>query len=201
MQRRVVIGGDEREADLGQHPLHHPAEGGIFVAHVGHDTVALEIVVLDVVVRPARDVALAPVGHTDKDDVAQVEIRAGLQRGEDARHRHRLPEIRQMVQRELADDKIVGIGLVSEAQEPRRVGPDPRFAVARIDFGEGQHGARNVDGVDLGAHQRGFGRHHAIAAADVGDPPARLDAEHGQRPTRAQVAIVLLAIDRGDRGL
>src|SRR5690242_21326345 len=28
VHRCVVIGRDQREADVGQHPLHHPAEGG-----------------------------------------------------------------------------------------------------------------------------------------------------------------------------
>src|SRR6478609_519597 len=55
VHRRVIIDRDQFESDLGQHPLHHPAEGGIFVAHVGDDTVAGEIVVLDVEVSPLLD--------------------------------------------------------------------------------------------------------------------------------------------------
>src|SRR5437879_2604365 len=33
VQRRVIIGRYQGEADVGQHALDHPAEGGIFVAH------------------------------------------------------------------------------------------------------------------------------------------------------------------------
>src|SRR5262245_49787302 len=47
VQGGMVIDRDELEADVGQHALDHPAEGGIFVAHVGDDAVAVEIVVLD----------------------------------------------------------------------------------------------------------------------------------------------------------
>src|SRR6476619_5452162 len=55
---RVVIDRDQREADIGQQPLHHPAEGGIFVAHVRDDAFARKIVVLDMEVGPLLDVAL-----------------------------------------------------------------------------------------------------------------------------------------------
>src|SRR5665213_2341138 len=88
VQRRVIVGRYQYEADIGQHPLDHPAEGGIFVAHMGHHAVALEIVVLDAEIGPGLDVALGPVGHADEDDVAQIEIGAGLQRGVDPRQRH-----------------------------------------------------------------------------------------------------------------
>src|SRR5437660_6924947 len=102
VQRRVIIGRHQREAGFGQHALDHPAEGGIFVAHMGDDALALKAVVLDVELRPLLDVALASIGHADENDIAQIEIRAGLQRAIDARQRHRLPVIRQMTQRELA---------------------------------------------------------------------------------------------------
>src|SRR5690242_1475821 len=62
VHRRVIVDRDQVETDLGQHPLHDPAEGRIFVAHMGDDTVALEIVVLDLEVGPLLDVALAAVG-------------------------------------------------------------------------------------------------------------------------------------------
>src|SRR6516162_5655401 len=52
----VIVGRDEREADVGQHALHHPAEGGIFVAHMRHDALARKIVVLDLEVGPLLDI-------------------------------------------------------------------------------------------------------------------------------------------------
>src|SRR5712671_3579318 len=51
VQRRVIISRDQRETDVGQHALHHPAERRIFVAHMGNHTVARKIVILDVEVR------------------------------------------------------------------------------------------------------------------------------------------------------
>src|SRR6266436_2983337 len=39
VQRRVIIGRDQLEANVGEHALHHPAEGRIFVAHVGDNAV------------------------------------------------------------------------------------------------------------------------------------------------------------------
>ena len=147
------------------------------------------------------DVALGAVGHADEDDVAQIEIGAGLQRRVDPRQRHRLPEIRQMMQRELADDQVVGIRLVGEAQHAGRLGADRHLAVARLDIGQRQHRRRNVDGIDLGAHQRRFAGQHAVAAADIGHPPALLHAEHGQRGAGAFVAVVMSVVERGDRGI
>src|ERR1700682_6689629 len=78
VQRRVIIGRDQRETDVGQHTLHHPAKRRIFGAHMGHHTVARNIVVLDVEVRPRLDAALGAIRHADVNDVAQVKIRAGL---------------------------------------------------------------------------------------------------------------------------
>src|SRR5438552_16880941 len=57
VHRREIIGQHQRESDLGQHSLHHPAEGGIFVAHMRDHAVVREIVVLDVEIRPLLDVA------------------------------------------------------------------------------------------------------------------------------------------------
>ena len=150
---------------------------------------------------PALDVALGAVGHADEDDVAQIEIRAGFQCIVDPRQRHRLPEVRQMVQRELADDQIVGVRLVGEAEQSRRLGADTRLPVAGINVGERQHRRRNIDRVDLGAHQRGLASQNTVAAADIGDPPAALDAEHVQRMPGADVDVVLRSVDRGDRGI
>ena len=59
MERRVIVDRFQREADIGQHALDHPAEGRVFVAHMGDHAFALEIVVLDGEVGPALDVALA----------------------------------------------------------------------------------------------------------------------------------------------
>src|SRR5712671_6836958 len=189
VQRRVIIGRDQLEPDVGEHALHHPAEGRIFVAHVGDNAVAREVVVLDVEVRPRLDVALGTVRHAAEHDIAQIEIRPGLQRGMDPRQRHRFPEVRQMMQRELADHQVIGVRLISEAQQARRLGPDRDFPVARLDFGERQHGRRYIDGVDLGAHHRRLAGQYAVAAADIGHPPAALHAEHGQRRAGAQVAV------------
>src|SRR5579863_3991625 len=52
MQRRVIIHRGQREAGIGQHALDHPAEGRVFVAHMGDDTVAVELVVLDTEISP-----------------------------------------------------------------------------------------------------------------------------------------------------
>src|SRR5579864_5220156 len=52
VQRRVVVGRHQDEADLGQHAFDHPAEGRIFVAHVSDDALARKIVVLDVEIGP-----------------------------------------------------------------------------------------------------------------------------------------------------
>src|SRR5712672_596494 len=136
VQRRVIIDRHDREAGIGQHALDHPAKGRIFVAHMADDAVAIEIVVLDAEVGPALDVALSAVGHADENDVAQIKIRARLQRIADPRQRHRLPEIRQMVQRELADDQVVGVRFVGKAQQPRGLGSHRHLAVARLNFGE-----------------------------------------------------------------
>ena len=201
MQRRVIVDRFQREADIGQHALDHPAEGRVFVAHMGDHALALEIVVLDGEIRPLLDVALGAVGHADEDDVAQVEIGAGLQRGVDPCQRHRLPEIRQMMQREFADDQVIGIRLVGEAQHAGRLGADRHLAVAGLDVGERQHRRRNIDRVDFGAHQRRLAGQHAVAAADIGHPPALLHAEHGQRRAGAEVAVVMPVVDRGDRGI
>ncbi len=38
-QRRVIVRRHQREARLGQHALDHPAEGGVFVAHMVDDAV------------------------------------------------------------------------------------------------------------------------------------------------------------------
>src|SRR3954451_5882719 len=80
----------------------------------------------------------------------------------------KLPEIRQMVQRELADDQIIGNRAGGKATEGRRLGAARALAVARLDVGECQHRRRNIDRVDLGAQQRRFDRQHAVAAADIG---------------------------------
>src|ERR1700687_3787556 len=109
MQRSVVVSGYQREADVSQHPRDHPAEGRILVAHMGHHTVAVEIVVLDAELRPLLDVALRSVGHADEHDIAQVEAAPWLQRAKDPRQRDRLPEVRQMMQRELTDYQVIRI--------------------------------------------------------------------------------------------
>src|ERR1700738_1101610 len=100
VQRGVIIDRLQHKAGFGQHALDHPAEGGIFVAHMGDDAVAVEIVVLDAEIRRFLDSALGAVAHADDHDVAQLEIGAALQRVVDPRQRHRLPEVRQVVQRE-----------------------------------------------------------------------------------------------------
>src|ERR1700704_4146199 len=46
VQRRVIIRRDQHEAALGEHALDHPAEGRIFVAHMGHHAVARKPMVL-----------------------------------------------------------------------------------------------------------------------------------------------------------
>jgi hypothetical protein len=74
---------------------------------MGDDAFVVEFVVLDGKFGPALDVALEAVGHADKHDVAEIEVGAGLQRIEDARQRHRLPEIGQMMQREFADNEVI----------------------------------------------------------------------------------------------
>src|SRR5262249_73782 len=79
VERRVIVRGQQPKTDLGRHALHHPSERGIFVAHVGHDAIGFELVILDVEVRPLADVALTSVRHADKHNVAQVETRARLQ--------------------------------------------------------------------------------------------------------------------------
>src|SRR3984885_6812216 len=129
VQRCVIVGREQREADIGQHPLDHPAEGRIFVAHMGDHAVAVEIVVLDAEIGPRFDIALRAVRGRDEHDVAQVKIGAGLQRGMDPRQRHRLPEIRQMMQGEFADDQVVGVRLVGEAQQSGGLGADRDLAV------------------------------------------------------------------------
>src|SRR6266702_4584449 len=201
VQWGVIIDRFQHEAGLGQHAFDHPAEGGIFVPHMGDDAVAVVIVVLDAEIRPLIDVALGAVGHADEDDVAQVEIGAGLQRVVDPRQRHRLPEIRQVMQRELADDQIIGVRLIGEAQHARRLGADRNAAVLGLNIGERQHRRRNVYGVDLGTHERRFAGQHAVAAADIGHPPARLGAQHGERLAAADIAVVMAVVDRGDRGI
>src|SRR5882757_6439164 len=201
VQRRVIIDRDDREAGIGQHALDHPAKRRIFVAHMANNAVAIEIVVLDAEIGPALDVALRAIGYADEDDVAQIEIRSGLQRVIDPRQRHRLPEVRQMVQRELADDQVIGIGLVGETQQSRRLGAHRHPAVARLDFGERQHRRRNVDRIDLGAHQRRFAGQGAVAAAAIGDAPAALETQHGQRGAGAAVAVVVPVVNRGNGGI
>ena len=201
VEGRVIVDQFQREADIGQHALDDPAKGRIFVAHMGDHALALEIVVLDRKIRPLLDIALGAVGHADEDDVAQVEIGAGLQRGVDPCQRHRLPEIRQMMQREFADDQIIGIRLVGKTQHAGRLGADRHLAVAGLDVGERQHRRRNIDRVDFGAHQRRLARQYTVAAADIGHPPALLHAEHGQRRAGAEVAVVMPIVDRGDRGI
>src|SRR6202041_2451484 len=79
------------------------------VTHMRDDAVAVEIVVGDGKLRPFLDVTLTAIWRSHKHDIAQIEIRAGLQRRKDPRQRHRLPEIRQMMQRKFADDQIVAI--------------------------------------------------------------------------------------------
>ena len=106
-----------------------------------------------------------------------------------------------MVQRELADDQVIGIRLVGEAEQSRRLGAHRHLAVARLDFGERQHRRRNVDRVDLGAHQRRLAGQYAVAAADIGDAPALLHAQHGQRRAGAAIAVVVPVVDRGDGGI
>src|SRR6266702_7968768 len=45
VQRGVIVDRFQREAGFGEHAFDHPAEGGIFVAHMGDDAVAVEIVI------------------------------------------------------------------------------------------------------------------------------------------------------------
>ena len=140
MEGRVIIHRYGLEARIGQHALDDPGKSRIFVAHMGDDAFVVEFVVLDGELGPALDIAIQSVGHADKDDVAEIKIGAGLQRIEDARQRHRLPEIGQMMQCEFADDQVVGIGLISEAQQARELRADLDLAVARQDVGEREHG-------------------------------------------------------------
>jgi hypothetical protein len=79
-------------------------------------TLSRETVVLDVDIGPRLDVALGSIGRADEHDVAQIEAGAGLQRAVNPRQRHRLPEIRQMMQRELAGDQVIGVRLISKTQ-------------------------------------------------------------------------------------
>src|SRR6202790_4054697 len=71
VQRGGIIGRGQRESDVGQHALDHPAEGRIFVAHVGDDAVACKPVVLDVEIRPRIDVALGPFRFVDDQSLAK----------------------------------------------------------------------------------------------------------------------------------
>src|SRR5438445_9733360 len=95
VERRMVVGRYGLEAGIGQHALDHPGKGRVFVAHMGDDAFAVELVVLDGEIGPALDVAFQAVGQADEHDVAEIELRAGLQCTEDARQRHRLPEVGQ----------------------------------------------------------------------------------------------------------
>src|SRR5581483_11583031 len=197
VDRRIIVGRDQLKARFLEKTLDHPTEGRVLVANMGGNLFPREGVILQDEIGPLVDRTLDAVWSRAEYHVAEKEFAAGLQRVEDARHCHRLPEIRQLMQRVLADDQIEAIWRVGEAQESGRLRLHLNASVRGMHLDEFQHRRRDIDRLYVRAHLGSLAGKNAGAAADVGHAPTRLDVEPHQRgPRTFRIVALLLVIAR-----